>query len=139
MVGNVIGGSLYKLGFPGQQYCVNDGLHPSTAYQGLCDKDAVSLPGPCGKGYHHPPASNSISSGGHHPMMTPHQSPHHMMMPHPAPHHPMSAHGPPHDFMDHDDHDLMRPSEFLMKGIQEPFKGLMKILNPWNILNRFTG
>lgn len=34
--GNVIGGSMYKLGFPGQQYCVNDALHPSQLYEGLC-------------------------------------------------------------------------------------------------------
>ncbi|XP_045601573.1 venom allergen 5 [Procambarus clarkii] len=133
--GNVIGGSMYKLGFPGQQYCVSDGLHPSAAYQGLCDREAGNKPGPCGKmpssAMHHPSLTNSISSSGPHPSMMSHAAPH-MMMPHPAPHHPMT----PHDYMD--DHDIMRPGEFLMKGIQEPFKGIMKILNPWNILNRFT-
>ncbi|XP_071540549.1 venom allergen 5-like isoform X2 [Panulirus ornatus] len=139
--GNVLGASMYKLGFPGQQYCVGDGLHPSTAYQGLCERDPVNQRGPCGKGptsFMHPPppVSNSISSGGHHPMVMPPHSHHPMMVAHPS-HHPMI--GGPHDYTDHDDHDLMRPTEFLMKGIQEPFKGLMKILNPWNILNRFTG
>ena len=44
---------MYKLGFPGQQYCVNDGLHPSQVYQGLCGEwrcgpgRATPPPPPC--------------------------------------------------------------------------------------------
>ncbi|XP_066960890.1 venom allergen 5.01-like [Macrobrachium rosenbergii] len=158
--GNVIGGSMYKLGFPGQQYCVSDGLHPSTIYQGLCDLDAVNQPAPCssGSGFMQPPPppalSNSLmSDNGHHHHM---EAEHHQMLPPPSPHpmmgpgaHPMMMHpphhpmmGPPgdHEYLDlEDEHDLMRPTDFLMKGIQEPFMGLMKILNPWNIINRFRG
>ncbi|KAK4288014.1 hypothetical protein Pmani_038936 [Petrolisthes manimaculis] len=134
--GNVIGGSMYKLGFPGQQYCVNDGLHPSHIYEGLCDRDAVTPVGPCGDTPMHGramhPVSNSIASGHHSMMMPPPPPPthHHSMLP--PPHHP--------DYLDHphDDHDLMRPSDFLVKGIHEPFMGLVKMFNPLNIINRFT-
>ncbi|XP_050732712.1 venom allergen 5-like [Eriocheir sinensis] len=135
--GNVVGGTMYKLGFPGQQFCVNDGLHPSQVYQGLCDRDAVSQPGPCGNTFMHtpsPPVSNSISNG--HSMMPPPPPPtHHHNMVMPAPH-PMMPSG---EYLDHEDHDLMGPSDFLVKGIHEPIMGLMKIFNPWKIINRITG
>ena len=36
--GNVVGGSLYKQGFPGQPYCEDEGIRPSSAYQGLCGR-----------------------------------------------------------------------------------------------------
>lgn len=36
---------MYKLGFPGQQFCVNDGLHPSQVYQGLCGEYCSCLLG----------------------------------------------------------------------------------------------
>lgn len=43
------------------------------------------------------------------------------------------------EYLDHEDPDLMGPSDFLVKGIHEPIMGLMKIFNPWKIINRITG
>lgn len=101
------------------------------------ERDAVSQPGPCGNTFMHtpsPPVSNSISNG--HSMMPPPPPPtHHHNMVMPAPH-PMMPSG---EYLDHEDHDLMGPSDFLVKGIHEPIMGLMKIFNPWKIINRITG
>lgn len=117
----------------------------SAPQQRSCSKDAAAgspstssflqLPPPG------PPITNSLASGGH-PIMGPgghHMPPHHPMMM--APHPPIlgGPHGDEYLSVEHDAHDLMRPTDFLMKGIQEPIMGLMKILNPWNILNRFRG
>ncbi|XP_063585060.1 venom allergen 5-like [Penaeus indicus] len=154
--GNVIGGSMYKMGYPGQPYCVGDGLIPSPSYQGLCEADSAPQQRSCSKDAAAgspstssflqlpppgPPLTNSLSSGGH-PIMGPgghHMPAHHPMMM--APHPPIlgGPHGDEYLSVEHDGHDLMRPTDFLMKGIQEPIMGLMKILNPWNILNRFRG
>ncbi|XP_076045444.1 venom allergen 5.01-like [Oratosquilla oratoria] len=133
--GNVVGGTMYNVGYPGQQYCVNDGLRPSPHYHGLCEQESVNYQGPCVQGsFYQPPPSQPVSNsiaGGHNSL----GDEGHLL----GPHHSLMAHHPLGDpeYPDHD--DLMRPSDLLMKGIRNPFMGLMKILNPLNILNRFTG
>ncbi|KAK7053140.1 hypothetical protein SK128_026437 [Halocaridina rubra] len=146
-----------------------DFAHRQHFKDSVAKTDAVSQPSPCSKSSSFlqpppaPPLSNSLFSDGHHHQMVEvghhhmMEAPHHQMLPPPSPHailgqspHPMLMdHAPHHPMMTpfseneyhelEDDHDFMRPTDFLMEGIQKPFMGLMKILNPLNIINRFRG
>ncbi|KAF2358669.1 CAP domain [Trinorchestia longiramus] len=100
--GNVVGASMYKVGYPGQPYCVANGLRPSTDYQGLCEEDGVNYKSMCSMGgssmFHKPKTSslmmlmhgNSVvddfshshprSNSPTHPMEVMHPDPPHMEM-----------------------------------------------------------
>ncbi|XP_018025817.1 uncharacterized protein LOC108681306 [Hyalella azteca] len=160
--GNVVGGSMYKVGYPGQPYCVGNGLRPSTDYQGLCEEDGVNYKSMCAMGgssmFHKPKTSsimmmmdgNSVMEDFAHSHARPTSPTHPLDVMHPDPPHMQM-----HDMMHHhssmmrsgshaqQSHMMMSPSHHhegngLMKSIQEPFSGLVNALSPWNFLNRFN-
>ncbi|RXG72209.1 hypothetical protein Avbf_02006, partial [Armadillidium vulgare] len=84
--GNIVGGSMYKVGYPGQPYCIQQGLKPNVKMQGLCVREDVSYENECVK-------DNKFFREPHHES---HSSPHHfnehtMIPPPPPPQLPSSS------------------------------------------------
>lgn len=79
--GNLVGGSLYHMGFPGMSGCHQDGLRPSSKYRGLCrlDHGAPAYPDhQCDSVF--PPSMTETPPDQHKPTPAPHKSIFHEMM-----------------------------------------------------------
>jgi len=117
--GNLVGGSMYNMGFPGMTSCHMRDLAPSSRFLGLCEVDSESYHGHmCDNVF--PPSMTETPPDHHKPTPAPHKSIFHEMM---------------------GDNALsnlaMQSTHLLMNGVHQTMS-LAKLINPLKWVNMVT-